>query len=507
MPSPRPPRGMEEDDDSFLKESASMESGVADCSGELPHDDTSCGNPEDLDGDKALLGPDQLLRERRAGKARNGTTNKKLPFLSTASQSKSVKFPATLRGLNRGQQGSTAAVAAAATQAMAQWPYVGVSATGSPIALGRPGQQMYPMSGVMAQLSGSSPTGSLCAVGPSLDGLVAPGTATMTAIPSTLQYATAGSASQAPPNMVLIPPSTNGQHDYSLTNLYIRGLGPNTKDTDLYNMCCEFGTIISTKAIVDKATNLCKGYGFVDFETHQAAATALTALKDQAVDVHFARLSLEKPHGHGQMNSTSAGHSSNSSERASNLDTTNLYIANLPYNVDEKTLESILEPCGTIVSTRILRDLSTGQSKGVGFCRMQTKESCERAIAKFNGQVLPSFPGTTPLHVKFADISNRRRVSSKDSSIPTPLFPETFDSPSPLAYDVGQAGQVFQFQQFLPPYQVFGRPAVPVSSSAFYGQQAYMQQAAAMQASQGTWPASLLPGYPAAAGQQAAYLV
>lgn len=36
------------------------------------------------------------------------------------------------------------------------------------------------------------------------------------------------------------------------------------------------------------------GYGFVDFETHQAAATALTALKDQAVDVHFARLSVEK---------------------------------------------------------------------------------------------------------------------------------------------------------------------------------------------------------------------
>ena len=32
----------------------------------------------------------------------------------------------------------------------------------------------------------------------------------------------------------------------------------------------------------------------MDFETHQAAATAQTALKDQAVDVHFARLSMEK---------------------------------------------------------------------------------------------------------------------------------------------------------------------------------------------------------------------
>ena len=92
-----------------------------------------------------------------------------------------------------------------------------------------------------AQLNGASPTSSLCAVGPSIDSLVQPGAAGvagMAALQSPLQYASAG-ASQVPPNMVLIPPSANGQHDYSLTNLYIRGLGPNTKDADLYNMCCE----------------------------------------------------------------------------------------------------------------------------------------------------------------------------------------------------------------------------------------------------------------------------
>lgn len=45
----------------------------------------------------------------------------------------------------------------------------------------------------------------------------------------------------------------------SKTNLYIRGLTPNTNDQDLINLCQHYGKIVSTKAIVDQATNKCKG--------------------------------------------------------------------------------------------------------------------------------------------------------------------------------------------------------------------------------------------------------
>jgi RNA recognition motif-containing protein len=51
----------------------------------------------------------------------------------------------------------------------------------------------------------------------------------------------------------------------SETNLYIRGLSADTTDLDLQKMCEKFGTIVSTKAIIDNETNKCKGYGFVDF--------------------------------------------------------------------------------------------------------------------------------------------------------------------------------------------------------------------------------------------------
>ena len=51
-----------------------------------------------------------------------------------------------------------------------------------------------------------------------------------------------------------------------------------------------FGTIISTKAILDKNTNKCKGYGFVDFESPSAAETAVKALQLQGIQAQMAKV-------------------------------------------------------------------------------------------------------------------------------------------------------------------------------------------------------------------------
>jgi len=44
------------------------------------------------------------------------------------------------------------------------------------------------------------------------------------------------------------------------TNVYIRGLRPETTDEDLLHMVRHYGTIVSTKAIIDTQTKSCKGY-------------------------------------------------------------------------------------------------------------------------------------------------------------------------------------------------------------------------------------------------------
>lgn len=54
-------------------------------------------------------------------------------------------------------------------------------------------------------------------------------------------------------------------------------------------------------------------------------------------------------------------------------------MANLPPHFKENDVDQLLAKFGQVVSTRILRD-THGQSKGVGFARMESREKCEQII-------------------------------------------------------------------------------------------------------------------------------
>ncbi|XP_078322225.1 RNA-binding motif, single-stranded-interacting protein 2-like isoform X4 [Crassostrea virginica] len=199
-----------------------------------------------------------------------------------------------------------------------------------------------------------------------------------------IQTYTPRSMPAASPNTTSSQSSNQSQsgEQLSRTNLYIRGLNPNTTDKDLVNLCQPYGKIISTKAIIDQQTNKCKGYGFVDFESPSAAEVAVQALQSQGIQAQMAKQQEQDP--------------------------TNLYIANLPIYFAETNLENMFKDYGTVISTRILRK-PDGISRGVGFSRMESKEKCERIIDQFNGKILPGC--TEPLLVKFADGGNKKKTA------------------------------------------------------------------------------------------------
>ncbi|XP_026145101.1 RNA-binding motif, single-stranded-interacting protein 3 isoform X2 [Carassius auratus] len=197
----------------------------------------------------------------------------------------------------------------------------------------------------------------------------------------------------APPPPQMAPPSPgssscsqSGVEQFSKTNLYIRGLPPGTTDQDLIKLCQPYGTIVSTKAILDKNTHQCKGYGFVDFECPAAAQKAVSSLKASGVQAQMAKQQEQDP--------------------------TNLYLSNLPVSVEEQELEALLKPFGHVISTRILRDTS-GASRGVGFARMESSEKCDVVIQHLNGKYLKTPAGSPgpsePLLCKFADGTQKKR--------------------------------------------------------------------------------------------------
>lgn len=258
------------------------------------------------------------------------------------------------------------------------------------------------------------------------------------------------------------PPSSFPNHGFggrpgdslSRTNLYIRGLSPHTTDKDLVNLCQKYGQIISTKAILDKATNRCKGYGFVDFESPTSAIAAVHELQGQGIQAQMARQAEQDP--------------------------TNLYIANLPHSVKESDLETMFAPYGQVVSTRILRDTNQ-QSRGVGFARMESREKCEQIISIFNARALPG--SSQPLVVKFADGGSSRRKTAVSSPDPTwsgqgstdgsdhALSPESRHS-NGSSLGMGSSPVVQTFAAYTPrpvPYLVAGGGARLVSPASATG--------------------------------------
>ncbi|XP_063697932.1 protein alan shepard isoform X2 [Culicoides brevitarsis] len=202
----------------------------------------------------------------------------------------------------------------------------------------------------------------------------------------------------------------------SKTNLYIRGLQQGTTDKDLVNMCSQYGNIISTKAILDKTTNKCKGYGFVDFESPACAEGAVKGLQSKGIQAQMAKVGIWVLHRPAIQQEQ---------------DPTNLYIANLPLTYKETDVENMLSKYGQVISTRILRD-QQGNSKGVGFARMESREKCEQIIQIFNGTQLTGAKDI--LLVKFADGGSKKKNAFKSPDTTQRTWRDGAEG-IPVAYD------------------------------------------------------------------------
>lgn len=62
----------------------------------------------------------------------------------------------------------------------------------------------------------------------------------------------------------------------------------------------------------------------------------------------------------------------------------NLFVAGLPYDVDDAELEEIFEKFGKVLSAKISIDRNTGKSRGFGFVTMEKDEDGKDAIELLN---------------------------------------------------------------------------------------------------------------------------
>lgn len=153
--------------------------------------------------------------------------------------------------------------------------------------------------------------------------------------------------------------------------LCIQNLDKSIDNKALHDTFSSFGNILSCKIAVD-GTGQSKGYGFVQFDTEEAAQTAIDKLNGMLMNDKQVYV----------------GHFLRKQERDSSLSRTkfnNVYVKNLSESTTDEDLKQTFGEYGTITSAVVMRD-GDGKSKCFGFVNFENADDAANAVEALNGK-------------------------------------------------------------------------------------------------------------------------
>ncbi|KAF6020755.1 hypothetical protein EB796_020911 [Bugula neritina] len=154
-------------------------------------------------------------------------------------------------------------------------------------------------------------------------------------------------------------------------NVFIKNLDKGIDNKALYDTFSAFGNILSCKIVTDE--NGSKGYGFVHFETEEAAKIAIDKvngmlLNDKKV---FVGRFMSRKERMEQMG-----------DKVKKF--TNVYVKNLSDEVTDKQFMEMFVKYGPVVSAKVMT-ADDGKGKGFGFVSFETAEAAEECVNDMNG--------------------------------------------------------------------------------------------------------------------------
>ncbi|ELK30241.1 Polyadenylate-binding protein 1-like protein [Myotis davidii] len=155
-------------------------------------------------------------------------------------------------------------------------------------------------------------------------------------------------------------------------NIFIKNLEESIDNKALYDTFSTFGNILSCKVVCDDHGS--RGFGFVHFETREAAQQAISTMNGMLLNNRKVFVS----------------HFKSRQEREAELgvramEFTNVYVKNLQMDIDEQGLEELFSQFGKTLSVKVMRD-DSGHSRGFGFVNFEKHEEAQKAVMDMNGK-------------------------------------------------------------------------------------------------------------------------
>lgn len=264
----------------------------------------------------------------------------------------------------------------------------------------------------------------------------------------------------------------------NFTNVYVKNIDSEASDDEFRALFAQFGNITSaTLARDENGQN--RGFGFVNFAEHKAAAEAVDNLHDS--DFKGQKLYVSRAQKkHEREEELRKQYEAARVEKQSKYQGVNLYIKNLDDEIDDERLRKEFAPYGTITSAKVMRDepkdeedeetaekdekegeekdadseekekiekrKRLGKSKGFGFVCFSSPEEASKAVTEMNQRMVNG----KPLYVALAQrkdvrksqleasIQARNQIRMQQAAAQGGLPPQAYMGATPMYFGPGQ---------------------------------------------------------------------
>jgi len=155
-------------------------------------------------------------------------------------------------------------------------------------------------------------------------------------------------------------------------NIFIKNLHKSIDNKALNDTFGQFGHILSAKVVTDEHGQS-KGYGFVHFQTQEAADKAIELVNGKSMNGKICFVGVFVPRKEREK------------QQKSDPRWTNIYVKPLPKNIDDDGLRKMFSKYGEVTSAAIMFD-EKKESRGFGFVNFAQHEEANKAIEDLNGK-------------------------------------------------------------------------------------------------------------------------